>query len=149
MGRGAVGIQQGMRALMSSWSQGHTMENAQQAGGGGAGDRSVCKAAVRWGLYFAGGSSLNSSLVHFKAIYQGGYGRRPVCPLMPHFIVGETEAQGKEVTDSPSKAFPGIRHMVQRMPASCADRSELQGAQHFCKPVLPVEDHINPAWSPP
>ena len=50
MGGGAVGIQQGMRALMSAWSQGHTMENAQQAGGGGAGNRSVCKAAVGWGL---------------------------------------------------------------------------------------------------
>lgn len=50
MGGGAEGIQQGMRALISIWLQGHTVENAQQAGGGGASARSVWKAAVGWGL---------------------------------------------------------------------------------------------------
>lgn len=57
MGGGALGIQQGTQALMSAWLQGHTMENAQQAGGGGAGDRNVCKAVVGWGLYFSGGAA--------------------------------------------------------------------------------------------
>lgn len=46
----AEGIQQGTRALISVWLQGHTVENAQQAGGGGASARSVWKAAVGWGL---------------------------------------------------------------------------------------------------
>lgn len=111
--------------------------------------RNMCKAGVGWGLCFAEGSSLYSSLVRFKAMYQEGHGPRPVYQSMPHFIAGETEAQGKEETDTPSKAFMGIRHRAQHMPASCADRSEQQGAQHFCKLVLPVEDYLNPAWSPP
>lgn len=85
------------------------MENAQQAGGGGVSDRSVCKTAVGWGVILCRGSSLYSSLVHFKAIYRG-HGPRLLCPSMPHFIVGKTEGQGKEVTDSPSKAFLGIQH---------------------------------------
>lgn len=124
MGGGAVGIQQGMQALMSAWLQGHPMESAQQAGGGRAGDRRRSWCARQWragGYTLQGGAGCTLHWCISKHFTKEGMGQTG----WPHFIVGETEAWGKEVTDSPSKAFLGVRRRGQHVRATCADRSKL------------------------
>lgn len=136
---GTEGTQQAKQALKSAGSE-DTMEKAQQAGGG-VGDKSVCKAAVGWGLCSGGWPAFTL----YWSISE--HGPRTVCPLI-HFIVRDAETWGKKLNNSPSKAFLEIRHKAQHMAARHADRNKLQCVQHFCRTVLPVEGHLNPTWSP-
>lgn len=90
-----------------------------------------------------------------------------VCPLMPCFMVGETEAWGKEVADSPGKALLGMSHVLQRslwsqlIEANCrmlqgsfgfpfASKGQRKGRAmlgHWCGASPPPEALYNSSWA--